>query len=186
MNNTHYIQVQALIHKLIQNHIARINTHTHTLGKRKHTAAMCLHMQSQHARRIVHMRTHTRAAQRSSLGASKQRENIKCKFFLSCYIKMQPAQTKCISIMTLAWCAYGALASPRQALHVKWAAAPAASFMNSRGFRPSTRARRPDIKRNTYDEPDRWVTLFNTCDVCPSKFLNDQPRQILLRDAEYM
>lgn len=47
---------------------------------------------------------------------------------------MQPAQTKCISIMTLAWCAYGALASPRQALHVKWAAAPAASFMNSRGF----------------------------------------------------
>lgn len=149
----------------MQNHIASINTHT--LSKTKHTAAMCLHMQSQHARGIVHMH----AAQRSSPGASKQRgiERIKNVNFLSCYIKMQPAQTKCISIMTLAWCAYGALASPRQALHVKWAAAPAASFMNSRGFRLSTSARCPDIKRNTY-EPDRWATLFNIHDGCPSKF----------------
>jgi len=35
--------------------------------------------------------------------------------------------------MTVARCAYGALASPRQALHAKWAASPAASFRNSRG-----------------------------------------------------
>lgn len=129
------IQVQAVHYCFV----AKTHTHTHTYWQSSQQPCIytCSHNipgELYNGNRLIV--THvTRAAQRSSLEDSKHRgrENIKCKF-LSSYIKMQQAQTKYISIMTVAWCAYGALVSPWQALHGKWAASPTASFMNSRGF----------------------------------------------------
>lgn len=46
-------------------------------------------------------------------------------------------------------------------------------FHELSGVRPSTSDHRPDIKGSSR-EPDRWATLFNIHDVCPSKDQDEQ------------